>query len=132
MITEMKFQTVFILTSCYAFEKVNVKSTDFLYFGNSNRNDKLFESLDMLKDDPATKHGGCGYSSKLYEMLDPILDVYYVLKFVSEGDNRNDAEDVYRICLQMINGLDSKQFVAPKIPVSWQFLFGDEAPNLLY
>lgn len=126
-----------VLTSSYAYEMHAVEATPYQYVVSSGSTFPVpaqnLTKWSEYKD--GIIHGG-GYAKKLMELaIDRGIATVILFKYVSEGDNRLDAYGLVWYLHEFLGyklGLDCEKPDTLKMPMSWQYLFGNNAPLELY
>lgn len=123
-----KFEKVLILTSSFA-HLLSDPTQTYCYLTNEGTEQAL-EKLDfrLLKPTVNEKYvvEGSGFGVKLFEILSSLTKCTLLIKYVSEGDNRNDAVNTLNKLQVLLGNLKSD--VPLKCPHSWNFIFGNPSP----
>lgn len=131
-----KIGQLIVLTSSYAYEMHAVEATPYQSIGDGATFPPAGNSTHWsaeYKDDII--HGG-GYAKKFMELaVAGGIATVILFKYVSEGDNRPDAVGLVGYFNEFLGyklGLKSNEQDTLKMPISWKYLFGNNAPLELY
>lgn len=126
-----------ILTSSYAYELHAVESTPYRFVASEKF---PLPNKNCSKFDGNIIHGG-GFAKKLMESAtEHNVNAIILFKYVSEGNNTPDAMGLigylneffgYLNCAESTNN-DKPNDIKFKIPISWSYLYGNNAPQQLY
>lgn len=118
---------VHILTSSYAYEKRQVSGTNFWCKTNDV---KVPDSMPQTTD---LKILGGGFAIKMWQtMVEAKIPSIILYKYVSEGDNRSDSVELLQKFDEILPIFDKTQEIKVQMPVSWQHLYGNQAPKEIY
>lgn len=131
-----------VLTSSFAHEQHTIEAVQYVHLPSENFRQRYAEALsDSSRWTEWTHranqliHGG-GFALKLWQHMErQEVPVCILFKYVSEGDNRNDAVQLLDRLDQLLNGRILKadgSGVSVKVPISWQALYGNEPTEQLY
>lgn len=132
-----KFSEVIILTSSHAYEKHSVETSPFEYIANEQFKSLHKDTLDKQNWPEFTNnvlHGGGNGKKLLALCTERDIPAFLLFKYVSEGDNSPDASQL----LGELNKLhklferDENGQVKFTTPLSWNLLFGNEPPELIF
>lgn len=132
-----KFARFVILTGSYAHEKHLVGTNPFEYKCNSSSKEFFGEKLEKVNIQEFTGnviHGG-GYADRLFKFCDEKeISTLVLFKYVSEGDNSSDAKQLLGYLNVLLDVLPCNEMkeIQLTIPISWKYLFGNEAPLNVY
>lgn len=128
-VVESEFKRIIILSSSFAHL---LQDFNIIYQYVSNEEEmENFEKLHITPLKPLFNgkyviEGG-GFTIKLYEKFSSFIQCVVLIKYVSEGDNRQDAIDMMHK-LQYIDKCLSMEGNVLNYPFSWEFGFGNPSP----
>lgn len=132
-VTSSKFGRIFILTSSFA-HLLNDPTAIYYYLSNDG-NQTILEQMEFKLLKPTFNERyiveGSGYGVKLYEILKESAQCTLLVKYVSEGDNRNDAVTMLSKLQNLITSLKSDKSPL-RCPNSWNFVFGNSCPITIF
>lgn len=133
-----------VLTSSFAHEQHAIEAPKFLYLSSAAFRQRYASLLsdngrwaEWQRQDGQVIHGG-GFALKLWQYVEQRqLPVCVLFKYVSEGDNRNDAMQLIDRLDQLLSGRillagNDEGLMGVKVPVSWKALYGNEPTEQLY
>ncbi|XP_072393225.1 proteasome assembly chaperone 2 [Diabrotica undecimpunctata] len=129
---EMKVKKVVILSSAFDYELHNIKKERFYFLGKSQLNLTNIPNIKELEKSDNNKYSvnGAGFSINLYSVLSKTLDCLLLGKYISEGDNRPDAQSLLE---KVLNVTDLQQISKNvEYPSSWDYVFGAPPPIGIY
>lgn len=124
-----------IITGCFEYEQHTIGSTKFVYLCDKefrNQHHVQFKENNWGEWGQLNNaiHGG-GFAMKFYKQIDEKFPCCIFFKYISEGDNRNDAVDIVKQLSFLTNGLLS-QNNRVIVPVSWNAMFGNDPNEQMY
>ncbi|KAK9729042.1 PAC2 family [Popillia japonica] len=131
-ILNLNISEIVILTTVFAYELHNIESSHFCYISNSDTKlKKLHISPIVVNEFGKYVANGAGFAIKLYELLHDVVKCSVLAKYVSEGDNRPDAFAMMNLIKELYL-LEGKNSFPIKIPLSWNYVFGNPPPVGLF
>ncbi|XP_066254293.1 proteasome assembly chaperone 2 [Euwallacea similis] len=135
-LVEMKLKGVYILATGFDYELHNIENRGNFYFAtNENNSEQVIKqtSAQLLKTDHRGKFNvhGAGFGIKLFDSIGTKISACMIIKYVSEGDNINDAMLCFST-LQRFIGIDEKAAGTMSIPSSWNYVYGALPPLGLF
>lgn len=137
---EQQITKLIIVTGSFSHEQHSIGTPKFMYLANEQFKTLCKTELgsdrwcEWVQNSNNVIHGG-GFALKLYKSLAADVPVCVFFKYISEGDNRNDAVDI----LQELNALQTGLLKSKEnenlrliVPVSWKAMFGNDPIEQLY
>ncbi|XP_066152422.1 proteasome assembly chaperone 2 [Euwallacea fornicatus] len=135
-LVEMKLKGLYILATGFDYELHNIENRGTFYFAtNRDNGEEVIKqtSAQVLKTDHRGKFNvsGAGFGIKLFDLIGTKISACMIIKYVSEGDNINDAMLCFSKVQQFI-GIDEKAVGTVAIPSSWNYVYGALPPLGLF
>lgn len=135
-IKNAKFKNILILSSAHAYEKHFIEAPQFEYITTDkfiNINKECIEKQNWLKFNGEKIYGG-GNGKKLFELCaENDICTFLLFKYVSEGDNSSDASELLAEINNLYKIFDNKNGrIKLTVPISWNCLYGNEPPELIF
>uniref|UniRef100_A0A6P7F0G1 Proteasome assembly chaperone 2 n=1 Tax=Diabrotica virgifera virgifera TaxID=50390 RepID=A0A6P7F0G1_DIAVI len=129
---ELKVKKVVVLSSAFDYELHNIKQERFYFLGKSQMNLSNIPNMKELEKCDNNKYSvnGAGFAINLYCVLSRSLDCLLLGKYISEGDNRPDAQSL----LEKVLYVTDLQRISKNVvyPSSWDYVFGAPPPIGIY
>ena len=128
-LSKLNLTDVTILSSSFSYENYNIENLNMWYKSNKSEfyDNKLDSNWSQFFNE---KIRGGGYAISLLKQLsDENIPSIILFKYVSEGDNRNDAKEYIKYMNSLHKIVDKLEDL--KEPPSWKFLFGKEPTYLI-
>ncbi|CAG9856290.1 unnamed protein product [Phyllotreta striolata] len=130
---ELNVKKIIILSSAFDYDLHNINNERFYFLDSTQVNSPA--SIPNVKELQMNENGkylinGAGFSINLYSVISRSLKCLLLGKFISEGDNRPDAEALLEKLLRVLDLQEySRKIVCPS---SWAYVFGGPPPNGIY
>ncbi|XP_056630761.1 proteasome assembly chaperone 2 [Diorhabda sublineata] len=130
-INNLNFKQIIILSSAFDYELPNINKKRFYFLDNLQNNVCNLPDMEQLDKDLSGKYrvNGAGFALNLYAVLSKGLKCILLGKYISEGDNRPDAQAVLEKVLQVLHVKMPKMIQYPR---SWDLVFGGPPPIGIY
>lgn len=130
-VNSLNFKKIIILSSAFDYELPNINKKRFYFLDNLQNNLFNIPDIEQLEKDMYGKYcvNGTGFALNLYAVLSKGLKCILLGKYISEGDNRPDAQAVLEKVLQVLN-IKMPQVI--QYPSSWDLVFGGPPPIGIY
>ncbi|XP_055374890.1 proteasome assembly chaperone 2 [Condylostylus longicornis] len=131
-ITTNKISKAYILSSSHAYERHDVNSSLFAYMQSGEFINENLDQYSWQKYNKKIIFGG-GNAKKLFdECINSNIPAFLLFNYVSEGDNSVEASQLVGEISKVVNLFEKDVNVKLVIPISWQFLFGNSIPDLIF
>lgn len=144
-ISNHKFARVIMLTSCYAYERLDteIRNSKVLFIAEENLHNQLIASgmkaLDQRKDEfGSTSYfmPGSGVAKLFHDLCmadTPKFAYALFMIFCSEGDNVPEAVELLNAVNRWQSFIEiNKKQLNWKVPLSWKQMFGSSAPKSIF
>ncbi|CAH1106437.1 unnamed protein product [Psylliodes chrysocephalus] len=133
VIKELQLKKVIILSSAFDYELHNINKERFYFLDNTQNNS--FATISNIKQLEMNNNGkylinGSGFSLNLYDVISRGLKCVLLGKYISEGDNRPDAQSLLEKTFQILDM--QKKLKNIEYPSSWAYVFGGPPPIGIY
>lgn len=125
-IIKHKINRIVLVSSAFDYELHKIDRGKYFYIDNTGSGLKL-EQIGFKLHDKHIVPGG-GYCTQVYEAFKEIAHCTVLIKYVSEGNNTNDAVSMMMILSQYISNLKELNINDIKVPHSWGSVFGSPPP----